>query len=165
MRAWLLIAAASLVVPQFAAAQSRRSAAPAAPAAPATPPPAGLECVDKLATPDFPPAALRAHIDGSVWTWSHVTPQGTAEMITTQVVSAYGDGPKLLTPASEKALKDTKFKTSCAGKTVSVVFRYELHGEPTANPKVTTRNETPDIVYIESQPELAVSAKNSAPHR
>ena len=165
MRALLLIAATSLIVPQFAAAQARKAATPAAPTAPAAPPPAGLECVDKLVAPDFPPAALRAHVDGSVWTWSHVTPQGTAEMITTQVVSAYGEGPKLLTPAAEQALKESKFKTSCAGKTVSVVFRYELHGEPTASPKVTTRNENPDIVYIESQPESTVSAKNSAPRK
>jgi hypothetical protein len=115
MRALLLIAATSLIVPQFAVAQQRKSVTPAAPAAPATPPPAGLECVDKLVTPDFPATALRAHVDGSVWTWSHVTPQGSAEMITTQVVSAYSDGSKLLTPAAEKALRDSKFKTSCAG--------------------------------------------------
>jgi hypothetical protein len=155
MRTLLLIAATTFGATGIAVSQQAK----------ATSTPSGLECVNKLATPDFPQAALQAHVDGSVWTWMQVTPQGTADKITNQVVSAYGDGPKLLTPATEKALKDSKFKTSCAGKTVSVVFRYELHGEPTGNPKVTTRNEPPNIVYIESQPESTVSAKNSGPRK
>jgi len=156
MRTLLLIATTTFFLPPFAVTQQVKST-------PSTP--SGLECVDKLVTPDFPKTALEAHVDGSVWTWMQVTPQGTADKITTQVVSAYGDGPKLLTPAAEKALKESKFKTSCAGKTVSVVFRYELHGEPTATPKVTSRNEPPNIVYIESQPESTVSAKNNGPKK
>jgi len=157
MRALLLIVATSLIVAPVAVTQQSK------PAPPSTPAPSGLECVDKLETPDFPRAALQAHVDGSVWTWMQVTSQGTADKITTQVVSAYGEGPKLLTPAAEKVLKDSKFKPSCAGKTVSVVFRYELHGEATASPKVTARNESPNIVYVESQPESSVSAKNHPP--
>src|SRR5690348_16471326 len=125
MRTLLLIATTTFFLLPFAITQQVTSA------------PSGLECVDKLVTPDFPQTALEAHVDGSVWTWMQVTPQGTPDKITAQVVSAYGNGPKLRTPAAEKALKESKFKTSCAGKTVSVVFRYELHGEPTATPKVT----------------------------
>ncbi|HLK47034.1 MAG TPA: hypothetical protein VKT49_02805 [Bryobacteraceae bacterium] len=117
--------------------------------------------MDHLQMPEFPRTALESKVDGSVWTWVQVTPQGKADKISTQVVSAYGTGPKLLTPPVEKALQESQFKASCAGKTVSVVFRYELHGEATTNPKVTTRTETPNIVYIESQPEgAAVSASN-----
>lgn len=153
LRTLLLIATTTFFLPRFAVTQQVTST------------PSGLECVDKLVTPDFPKTALEAHVDGSVWTWMQVTPQGTPDKITTQVVSAYGDGPKLLTPAAEKALKESKFKTNCAGKTVSVVFRYELHGEQTANPKVTSRNEPPNIVYIESQPESTVSAKNNSPRK
>jgi len=113
----------------------------------------GLACFENLAAPEFPQAALREHVDGSVWTWTHVNAQGVPEKIDTQVVSAWGDGPKLLTPPVEKAIHAAKVKSACANKTVSVVFRYELHGEATANPKVTSRNEAPNIMYVESQPE------------
>ena len=156
MRTLLVIASATLLIPGLGRTQQKNTTA-----TPATPPPAGMECVDHLQMPEFPKTALESKVDGSVWTWVQVTPQGTADKVSTQVVSAYGTGPKLLTPAVEKALRESQFKTSCTGKTVSVVFRYELHGEATANPKVTTRTEPPNIVYIESQPEsAAVSASN-----
>jgi len=159
MRTLLVIAVTSFVIAPFAVSQQKQPAQTTQ--AQATKEiPSGLECVDQLQTPDFPKAALEKHVDGSVWTWTKVSPQGTADKIDTQVVSAWGQGPSLLTPPAEKALKESKFKTSCAGKTVSVVLRYELHGEPTANPKVTSRRENPDIVYIESQPETTISASN-----
>lgn len=112
----------------------------------------GLACFENLATPEYPKTALQAHVDGSVWTTTQVSPQGAVDKIDTQVVSAWGEGPKLLTPPVEKAIRSAKVKSECAGKTVSVVFRYQLHGEPTANPKVTSKTEAPNIMNIESQP-------------
>lgn len=170
MRALAAIAAGFLLMSPIGRAQQNTSTkAPtktsSATTQPATPPPAGMECIDQLVMPEYTQSALQAHVDGSVWTWVQVTPQGMADKISTQVVSAYGNGPKLLTPPVEKALHETKFKTSCAGKTVSVVYRYELHGEATANPKVTTRKEPPNIVYIESQPESVTSARNQGAKR
>jgi len=61
----------------------------------------------------------------------------------------------------EKALQASKFKPECAGKTVSVVFRYQLHGQPSASPKVTSKTEDPNLVWIESEP--AAGAKGAVP--
>ena len=166
MRTLLIVAATSLLMSQYAAAQpaggggrgGRGGGRGAAPAPPPAPPNPGLECVDQLQIPEYPKAALLAHVDGSVWTNTQVTAQATAGKIDNQVVSAYGNGPALLVPPVEKALQATKFKSDCAGKTVSVVFRYQLHGEPVANPQVTSRKEAPTIVWIESQPEKAAAA-------
>jgi len=116
--------------------------------------PDGLACFENLAAPEFPISALRAHVDGSVWTYVHVSPQSVPEQIETQVVSAWGKAPQLLTPPVEKALRAAKAKPECAGKTVTVVFRYQLSGEPTQNPKVTSRTEIPNLLWIESQPAL-----------
>ena len=109
--------------------------------------------------PEYPKNALQAHVDGSVWTWTHLNSQGTVDKIDSEVVSAWGEGPKLLTPPVEKAIRAAKIKPECAGKTVSVVFRYQLNGEATTEPKVTSRNEAPNIMYIESRP--ATTAKPS----
>jgi hypothetical protein len=103
-----------------------------------------------MVPPEFPRAALEARVDGSVWTWIQVTAQGAGK-VDTQVVSAYSQGPKLLTPAVEKAVQESTFKPECAGKTVAVVFRYELHGQPTASPKVTSKTDSPDTLDIERQ--------------
>jgi hypothetical protein len=131
-------------------------------------PPSGtgdFSCFEDLPTPEYPAIALHHHVDGSVWTWVQVTPQGAPGKVDTQVVSAWGDGPKLLVPPVEKAVHEAKIKPDCAGKTVPVVFRYELHGQPAANPKVTSHREAPDIVWIESQPATATeTASRSASH-
>ena len=112
----------------------------------------GLACFENLSTPEYPRSALQAHVDGSVWTTTQVSAQGAVDKIDTQVVSAYGDGPKLLTPPVEKAIRSAKVRPECAGKTVSVVFRYQLHGDAMPNPKVTSKTEAPNIMWIESQP-------------
>jgi hypothetical protein len=121
--------------------------------------PEGLACFESLSTPDYPKSALQAHVDGSVWTWTQVSPQAAVEKIDSQVVSAWGEGPKLLTPPVEKAIRAAKIKPECAGKTVSLVFRYQLYGEATPNPKVTSRTDAPNIMWIESQPAAAATSK------
>jgi hypothetical protein len=114
--------------------------------------PEGLGCFENLAAPEYPQAALQAHVDGSIWTTTHVNSQGGIEKIETQAVSAWGDGPKLLTPPVEKTIRAAKIKPECAGKAVSVVFRYQLHGDAVPSPKVTSRTDPPNILWIESQP-------------
>jgi hypothetical protein len=119
----------------------------------------GLACFENLSAPEFPKAALQAHVDGSVWTTTQVSAQGTVDKIDTQVVSAWGDGPKLLVPAVEKAIRAARIKPACFGKSVAVVFRYQLYGEPTATPKVTSKTDAPNLMSIESQPALTASVE------
>jgi Gram-negative bacterial TonB protein C-terminal len=157
MRSVLFVAASGFMISVSANAQRA-----------STPPPApnpGLACFENLSMPEYPKAALQAHIDGSVWTTTQVSAQGTIDKIDTQVVSAWHDGPKLLTPPVEKAIRSAQIKSECDGKAVSVVFRYELHGTAEQNPKVTSRTEAPNIMYIESQPESqnATSASSRIP--
>lgn len=121
----------------------------------------GLACFENLGTPEYPKNALQEHVDGSVWTWTQVNPQGTIDKVETQVVSAWGQGEKLLTPPVEKAIRAAKIKSGCAGKKVSVVFRYQLHGEATPNPKGTSKTEAPNIMNIESQPATKTEVSSS----
>jgi hypothetical protein len=112
----------------------------------------GLACFENLQAPEYPSTALQDHVDGSVWTYVHANAQGVPEKIDTQVVSAWSQGNKLLVAPVEKAVRAAKIKPECAGKTISVVFRYELHGNATPNPKVTSRTDGPTIMWIESEP-------------
>lgn len=161
MRLWLVLVSILLISP-FAIAQpggrgrgGGRGQAAAPPPPPANP---GFECFADVQTPDFPESALLAHVDGTVYAFIQVTPQGAADKIETQVASAWQDGPKLLTPAVEKSIRASKFKPECAGKTVAVVYRYDLLGEPTAKPEVRKRTEG-NILFIDSQPESKPSVK------
>jgi len=169
MRTLLVIAVVSVLMSPFGMAQAGRGGGGGGrgggrgqqPAAPPPPPDPGFECFDSLEIPEFPAAALQAHVDGTVWTRIKVTPQAAVDTIDSQVVSAWSQGSKLLTPPVEKAIRASKIKSTCAGKEVAIVYRYQLYGEPTAAPKPTNRKENPNIVWIESQPETkpATSAK------
>lgn len=112
----------------------------------------GLACFENLQTPEYPMAALKEHVDGSVWTKTMVSSTGTIEKIDTDIASAWSNGGKLLTPPVEKAIRSAKIKPDCDGKTISVVFRYQLHGTATAHPKVTSHTEPPNLMWIESEP-------------
>ena len=113
--------------------------------------PAGLSCFENLSAPEYTRAALQAHMEGSVWTTTHVSPQGTIDKIDTQVVSAWDSAPKFLVAPAEKAVRAAKIKPECAGKDVLVVFRYELHGDVTPNPQTTSKMDPPYVVWIDSQ--------------
>jgi hypothetical protein len=161
MRRVLFIAVAALLGSVHARAQQTIQ-----PASESVPGAAGLACFENLGTPAYPKNALEAHVDGSVWTWTQVSPQGTIDKIETQVVSPWGQAERLLTPPVEKAIRAAKIKSECAGKKVSVVFRYQLYGEPTPNPKVTSKTEAPNIMDIESQPATKTDvSSNKAPGR
>jgi hypothetical protein len=105
--------------------------------------------------------ALRENVDGTIWTTTHLTAQSTIEKIDTEVVSAYSAANKLLAPAVEKALRASTFKSSCAGKSVHVAFRYTVAGARIANPTPSVRDEPPNVVWIESQPPLATQARST----
>jgi|SRR5579871_60723 len=164
----LLVVAAAFLIAQYGIAQPAgrggggrgggRGQAAAAPAPPADP---GFECFDHAETPDFPQSALQAHVDGTVYIWVHLTPQATVDKIDNQIASSWKDGPAMLLPAVEKAVRASKFKSDCAGKTVAVVYRYSLEGAPIASPKPATKTEA-NIMYIESQPETKTAAAKSA---
>ena len=118
----------------------------------------GLNCFENLGTPEFPKTALQSRIDGSVWTWTKVNDQGAIEKIENQVVTAWSEGNKLLTAPVEAAIRAARIKPECKGKTVWVVFRYQLNGQPTAAPKATSRADGQNILWIESQPLAAAGA-------
>jgi hypothetical protein len=166
---FLLVIAAGLLIAQYGAAQEGELGTSAGggrgggrgagrgPVEPPPPPKPGFECFDRAETPEFPVAALRQHVDGMVWVTLDVTAQGTPDKIHAEVSSAWAAGEKLLGPAVEKAVRTSKFKSSCAGKSVAVVYRYDLIGDPVANPNVTTKSDA-RIMYIESAPGLAPAA-------
>lgn len=167
---FLLVLAAGFLIAQYGVAQEGppggggRGAgrgggrgAGRGPVEPPPPPKPGFECFDHVETPEFPRAALQQHVDGTVWVTLDVTAQGTPDKIHSEISTAWAAGEKLLVPAVEKAVRASKFKSSCAGKSVAVVYRYDLVGDAVANPSATTKSDA-RIMYIESAPELAAAS-------
>ena len=82
-----------------------------------------------------------------------------AGKIDTKVASAWPTASKILVPPVETAVRASKLKQECAGKSVELAFRFEIGGNPIANPATTTRTES-RMMVLESQPEL-MTAKPS----
>lgn len=166
---FLLVIAAGLLIAQYSVAQEGggggrgggRGGFGRGPVEPPAPPKPGFECFDHADTPEFPRAALQQRVDGTVWVTLDVTAQGTPDKIHTEVTSAWAAGEKLLAPPVETAIRASTFKSSCAGKSVAVVYRYDLIGDPVATPHVTTKSDA-RIMYIDSAPELATPAGKGA---
>ena len=161
----LLAVATTLLIAQYGAAQQAggrggRGGGRGAPAEPAVPVQPGFECFEHAETPDFPHAALQENVTGTVFVTIEVTPQATAGKVDTQVISAWATASKILVPAVEKAVRASKLKQECAGKSVAVAFRYEISGNPIANPAVATRTDS-RLMFLESQPELVTAAQPS----
>lgn len=160
----LLLIATSLLIAQYGAAQQAGGrggrggrGGPAEPAVPVKP---SFECFEHVETPEFPHAALRENVTGTVYVTLDVTPQGTADKLESHVTSAWPTASKLLVPAVEKAVRASKLKQECAGKSVEIAFRYEIGGNPVANPSTTTRTES-RLMFLESQPEMVTAAQPS----
>jgi hypothetical protein len=156
----LLAIAASLLIAQYGVAQQPggrggRGGGRGGPAEPAVPVKPSFECFEHVETPEFPRAALQENVTGTVY----VTLD--AGKIGTQVTSAWPTAAKILVPAVEKAVHASKIKQECADKSVELAFRFDISGNPIANPATTTRTES-RMMVLESQPEL-VSKRPSAP--
>jgi len=123
----------------------------------------GFSCFANLGAPDYPKAALDAHVDGSIWTCTHLSKEGVPEKIDVDVVSSWSKGRELLDPAVEKAIRAAKFKPECDGKTVRAVFQYKFHGEATPQPKIETDDAGPNLMVISSEPNpVPRPARNTA---
>ncbi len=172
---FLLVLAAGLLIAQYGVAQEGppgggggRGAGRGGgrgfgrgPVVPPPPPKPGFECFDHVVTPEFPGPALRQHVDGTVWVTLDVTAQGMPDNIHSEISTAWAAGEKLLVPPVEKAVRASTFKSSCFGKSVAVVYRYDLIGDAVAHPDVTTKSDE-RIMYIDSPPEMAPAGSRRA---
>jgi Gram-negative bacterial TonB protein C-terminal len=82
-----------------------------------------MSCVERLQMPVYPPLARAARIRGSVTVTVSIAADGSKK--TTMSPSAH----LLLTAAIETALQASAFRTSCAGKSVTLVFNFVFGSE------------------------------------
>src|SRR5579862_654562 len=77
-----------------------------------------MSCVERLEMPQYPPLPRQARISGSV--------TATASLGSTGVVETKTVGHPLLADAVTKAVAGSAFLKSCAGKSVIVIYDFEI---------------------------------------
>lgn len=95
--------------------------------------PSNIECLERLEIPDYPPLPRQARIQAIQTVNVLLSHRGTAEA----VESSLQDNSRLLdltkkefTEGAEKALKNSRFSKTCGGKTITLVFHYEIRDDP-----------------------------------
>ena len=92
--------------------------------------PSNIECLERLEIPDYPPLARSARIEVTqtvkVLLSAQATTQSIEQTLQGKVVKLDG----LFKEGVEKALKNSRFSKTCGGRTVTLVFHYEIRAEP-----------------------------------
>jgi hypothetical protein len=117
--AWLIASLLLMIAPYCASAQPGQAESPS-----------NIECLERLEIPDYPPLARQAQIQViqavKVLLSDQATVQNVEQTLQGKVVKLDG----FFKEGAEKALKSSRFSKTCGGKSVTLVFHYEIRDDP-----------------------------------
>jgi hypothetical protein len=92
--------------------------------------PSNIECLERLEIPDYPPLARTARLQATQTVKVLLSNQATLQSIELSLREKAVNLEKFFKEGAEKALKNSRFSKTCGGKTITLVFHYELsHGD------------------------------------
>src|SRR5580700_5878211 len=87
---------------------------------------ANVSCFERIIVPDYPALARQARIAADVTVSVVIGRNSASHQITTQVEKPRGDIRRLFSERVEKAVRSSTFNNQCVGKTMELVFSFEL---------------------------------------
>ena len=88
--------------------------------------PSNIGCLERLEMPDYPPLPRQAHIQAIQTVKVLLSGQATVETIESSIQAKPTAVERAFKESAEKALKNSRFSKACGGKTITLVFHYEL---------------------------------------
>ncbi len=107
-----------------------------------------MNCIKRLEMPVYPALARSALITGTVTASVALDTEAKAQKVETSFASR---SLGMLNESLIAALKKSDFQKSCVGKTVRIVFHFEITGRFADNPKVTFAYGYPNEFWIVSE--------------
>jgi len=108
-----------------------------------------MNCVKRLEMPAYPALAKSAQITGTVTASIALDAEAKAQKVET---SFTGRSLAMFDAGLNTALKKSDFQKDCAGKTVRIVFHFEIAGRPADDPKVTIAYGYPNEFWVVVEP-------------
>jgi hypothetical protein len=120
-------------------------------AQPATESGGDISCTQRLIVPDYPALARMARIAADVTVSVVIGHDSASHQITTQVKKPHGDIRRLFSERVDNAVRSSTFNHQCVGKTIELVFSFELGDDmPVDGSKQTTSFSYPNRFTITS---------------
>ena len=91
--------------------------------------PSNIECLEHLEIPEYPPLARQARIQAIQTVKVLLSDQATIQNIEHSLQTKDVKHERLWNEGAEKAIKNSRFLKTCGGKTITLVFHYELSGD------------------------------------
>jgi hypothetical protein len=91
--------------------------------------PSNIECLEHLEIPDYPPLARTANIQVTQTVKVLLSDQATAQNIQHSLQGNPIKFEMLFKEVAEEALKNSRFSKTCGGKTITLVFHYEIRDD------------------------------------
>jgi hypothetical protein len=85
-----------------------------------------LECLERLEMPDYPPLPRTAAVQPIQTVKALLSEQATVQIVESSLQPKSTGTDKYFKESGEKALKNSEFSKTCAGKTVTLIFHYEV---------------------------------------
>jgi hypothetical protein len=85
-----------------------------------------ISCIQRLIVPNYPALANAARVAADVTVSVVIGHDSASHQITIQVEKPRGDIKRLFSERVEKAVRSSTFNHSCVGKTIELVFNFEL---------------------------------------
>ncbi len=107
-----------------------------------------MSCVERLEIPGYPVLAAQARIQGTITVSVALTTDGSVGKVETEVASKYSQARSLFGTPVWKAIREAKFRSDCAGKTVRLIFHFDLEGTAGLQTKGTVLFGYPNTFWI-----------------
>jgi len=89
-----------------------------------------IECLERLEIPGYPPLSRQANIQVIQTVKVLLSDQATIQDVEQSLRGKVVKLDRLFKEGAEKALKNSRFSKTCGGRTITLVFHYEIRDDP-----------------------------------
>jgi len=112
-------------------------------------PETNVACIERLQMPVY---SSLSGSEGTVTASIVLSPRASVEEIRTQLASKTEKVVGILIHSVEQAVREGTFRSSCGGKTITLVFDFKIAGQPSGSPKQSVSFGYPNKFSIVTEP-------------
>ena len=126
----------------------------AEPPAGAPPDESNISCIERMDLPVYAPLARAARIEGVVTASVRLSAEGSVQDVNSDIPKR--DSRILLWSPAERVLRNARYRPDCAGKTVTVIFKFQIAGEASSYDRPAHVFGAPNQFWVITSPSVVM---------